>query len=276
MNKRVLFCAFFVLVLGLALYADHVQAKPFETSKGQTTVPDGTVPDPSTTPDGTLPPDGTIPDGTIPPTGTPGGTLPLTPTPTPPIIITPIVTGTPPGIPTPEAEPTSPGGNLPAPESIIHMSVGVNRLNAALGDVLVFAIQIDNISNGPLQELELEVDTPTNTRFVAGSSSPGWQLVSVMPAQTGDAAIAATADQLACPDGAGSNATCGITVPGLGQNGMAVINYAARLDESTPYGTSQLEFKLRVKGADFQGVLNGGIVVSIIPEQRHYLPMIMQ
>ncbi|MEZ4707214.1 MAG: hypothetical protein R3A44_08415 [Caldilineaceae bacterium] len=249
---------------------------PFETNIDRVTTRLGTLPE---TPDGTLPgatstPNGTLPpDGTIPPTGTPGGTLPLTPTPTPPTIITPIVTGTPPGVSTPEAEPTPPGGHLPAPESVIRLSVGVNRQNASQGDVLIFTIQIDNISNGPLQELGLEVDTPTNTRFVADGSSPGWQLVSVMPTQ---AMNVATADQMACPDGAGPNITCGVTVQGLMPNGMAVINYGVRLDNSTPYGTSQLELKLRVMGADFQGALNGNFVVDIKPVQWHYLPLVMQ
>lgn len=285
LKNRVLFFAFFVFMLGLALFVDHAQAMPYSSTLQNSRLQNSTLP---ATPDGTLPnatstPNGTIPGGTIPatntpggtisPTITPGGTIPLTPSPTPPIAVTPIVTGTPPGVPTPEVEPTTPSGNLPGPESVIRLSLSVNRQFASLGDVLIFTIKIDNISNGPLQELAVAVDTPANTHFVVNDSSPGWQLISNASTQM---MTASAEDQIACPDGAGLGTRCGVTVPGLMQNGTAVLNYAARLDESTPFGTSQLVLKVRVTGADFQGALNAGMLIDINPEQLHYLPLFMR
>ncbi|MCB0089939.1 MAG: hypothetical protein KDE54_18665, partial [Caldilineaceae bacterium] len=68
MKNRVLFFAFFVFMLGLALFVDHAQAMPYSSTLQNSRLQNSTLP---ATPDGTLPnatstPNGTIPGGTIP------------------------------------------------------------------------------------------------------------------------------------------------------------------------------------------------------------------
>lgn len=269
MNAKVLLAAFFVLVVGLTFHANNVQAIGAANGTLPAT-PDGTLPEVTPTPGGTIPATET-PGGTLPATETPGGTLPATATSTPQSSITPIVTGTPPGVPTPEVEPTTPGNGLPNPEAVVNLSIGVSKQSASYGDLIVFSILIGNISGSTLNELEVEVDTPTNTEFVANRSSPGWELVPL-------AVQSATAgrEPASCPNGAGADVTCIIKLPGLMQNSIAIAEYAVRLDENTPAGASAIELEVRVRGADFNGALNRGTIVDIDPTRRQYMPIVQR
>ncbi|MCB0084929.1 MAG: hypothetical protein KDE47_28510, partial [Caldilineaceae bacterium] len=70
MKNRVLFFAFFVFMLGLALFVDHAQAMPYNSTLQNSTLQNSTLQN-STLQNSTLP---ATPDGTLP--STPNGTLP--------------------------------------------------------------------------------------------------------------------------------------------------------------------------------------------------------
>ena len=282
---QLLLLLLFISIFGFSMQYRSVSATPRMVGDRQTvpggTIPGGTIPG-GTVPGGTIPGEPTVPGGTIPPTQTPGsgGTIPPTQTPEPGVTPQPTSTQTTtpqPGTPMPTTEPSATPTGLPveSPTALptdtpidqkISLTVNVDKEKVVPGDLVVFELRVNNLTNQFIKGVILEVVVPEHALFSVEGSTAGWQKLESSPL-TSAPSLGYLA---ACPSAAAAGTRCqyGIDVLPAGQS--ATIRYAVRVEQNVP-ANATLDLAVSING---QKVKSGNTKLDIASARLLYLSII--
>ena len=166
--------------------------------------------------------------------------------------------------------PTSAPTERPVHEVIL-LTVNVAEEQVAPGEIVIFELKTNNLTNEPVKDVAIEVAVPKHTRFSTEGSTSGWQILESSPLASTQS-LGYLAD---CPNDAPAGTQCKLVIAELSAGQALTIHYAARVANRIPSGAS-LNLAVTVDGQGLAGGVMNKTDLEIVTSRRLYLPIVQK